>query len=138
MIRLSIFDNYPTSRAGLRYTFCETPDIQITGETGNGADLLQNLQQAPADIVVLGVNNNRKSKSFKTVRHVEITRKIRSKFPDVKILAYANQETDKTVRQMMREGASGFIGQREANERELERAIRQVAAGGIYVGQSDR
>ena len=137
MIRLAVFDNFPTYREGLKYFFREVPDIHIAGDAGNCADLFRSLQQTPVDMVLLGVNINRKSKYVKIVKHVDITRKIRHQFPNVKILAFASEDTKKTVQRMMNEGANGYIGKRQGSKAELEKAIRQVVAGNPYIGQID-
>ena len=138
MIRLAVFDNFPTYREGVKSFFSGNPDIRVAGEAGNGKDLLMSLRQTPADMVLLGVNTNRKSKYNKIVKHVDITRKIRHQFPNIKILAFASEDTNKTVKRMMHEGANGYIGKRQGSKTELEKAIRQVAAGNSYIGQIDR
>ena len=138
MVQLAVFDNISTYRDGIRYIFRNIPDIQVIGDAGSRANLFKSLQQMPVDMVLLGVNINRKSKYAKAVKYVDITKKIRQRYPNVKILAFASEDTNKTVRRMMNEGANGYIGKGQANGSELEKAIRQVAAGNPYIGQIDK
>jgi len=42
-----------------------------------------------------------------------------------------------TVQSLMNAGINGYIGKRQADRVELEKAIRKVAAGGEYIGRVD-
>jgi len=48
-IKLLIADDHPLFRRGLKHTFSETSDIEVTGEVENSDDLITMVQQHPSD-----------------------------------------------------------------------------------------
>ena len=130
MIRLVVFETYPLYPIGIQEVFKESSFIRVAGDTSDPAALFRMLAVTPAEVVMLGVNPKDKHLC------VDIARHIRHNYPLLNILAFADEETEQTVRLMMEAGIHGFIGKR-ADRNELENAIRQVAAGVKYIGKID-
>jgi len=131
MIRLVIFDEHTFFRFGVKQAFESNPDICVAGEAGYDAALFENLARTAADVVLLSVNIPDDSSCIVVARH------IRHDYPAIKILVLANEDTDQTVQSLMDNGINGYIGKRQADRVELEKAIRKVAAGGEYIGKID-
>ena len=126
-----VFDEHMLFRFGVKLAFENIADIHIAGEASHVAALLGILAQTAVDVVLLGVNIPNDSS------YIDVTRHIRSDYPAAKILAVANEDTFNTVQSLMDAGINGYIGKRQANSIELEKAIRKVAAGSEYIGRID-
>jgi len=131
MIRLVIFEEQTFFRFGIKNALEDKPDIRVAGEVGYEKALFDVLSHTAADVVLLGINIPEDSSCINVAHH------IRHNYPDSKILAVANEDTSKTVQSLMDAGINGYIGKRQADRFELEKAIRKVAAGGEYIGRID-
>ena len=129
MIRLIVFETYSLLHIGIKEAFKSSRHIHVAGNTSDPAALFPLLDNMPAEVVLLGVNPCDKQLC------VDFAQRIRHDYPLMKILALADENTEKTVRLMMKAGINGFIGKRQADRDELGKAIRQVAAGEEYIGK---
>jgi len=127
MLQIVFFDNHLMYSEGFVMAFGDQFDIR-TVDTGEA--LFDTLADRPADMVVIGVNRC-------LIKYVDITRQLRSEYPDVKILVIASNDVTKTVQSMRDIGIDGFTGKRHAGKAVLENAIRKVAAGEGYSGELD-
>ena len=62
----------------------------------------------------------------------QATERLQARVPEVKVLALTVHEDKGYLRQLLEAGAAGYVLKRAAAE-ELIRAIRAVAAGGVYL-----
>ena len=131
MIRLVIFEEQTFFRFGVRIALAGHSDIRVTGEAAHEKALFDLLAHTAADVILLGINIPDDSSSMEIAHH------ILHNYPEAKILAVANEDTSQTVRSLMDAGINGYIGKRQANPVELEKAIRKVIAGGKYIGRID-
>ena len=131
MIRLVIFEAQTFFRFGVKNALEDNPSIRVAGEADYKTALYDLLAHTAADVVLLGINIPDDSSCIEVVHH------IRYNYPNAKILALANENTTKAVHSLMDAGINGYIGKRQANRIELEKAIRKVAAGGEYIGRID-
>jgi len=131
MIRLVIFEEQTFYRFGVKNALENNPDIRVAGEADYKTALFDVLAHTAADVVLLGINIPDDASC------IDVTHLIRHNYPDTKILAVANEDTSKTVQSLMDAGINGYIGKRQADRVELEKAIRKVAAGGKYIGRID-
>ena len=131
MIRLVIFEEQTFFRFGIKNALEDNPDIRVAGEADYETALFDVLAHTAADVVLLGINIPGDSSCIDVAHH------IRHNYPAAKILAVANEDTSQTVQSLMDAGINGYIGKRQANRFELEKAIRKVAAGGEYIGRID-
>ena len=131
MIRLVIFEEHTFFRLGIKNALEDKPDISVVGEAGYETALFELLAHTAVDVVLLGINVLDDSFCIDVVHH------IRYNYPYAKILTIANEDTSKTVQSLMDAGINGYIGKRQADRFELEKAVRKVAAGGEYIGRID-
>ena len=130
MIQLIVFIDDELFCDGVKLTFKNNPDIRVTGEAANVQDFFRLLAACtPVNFVLMGVNYPGEH------RCVDVTKHIRHEYPTVKILAVANRGTAGMIQSMMKTGINGYIGRRQTNRKELEKAIRKVAEGGEYIGK---
>ena len=129
MIRTIVIEDQILFRLGVKTAFKGNPDIRVAGEANGGAGLFRVLSHRCADVVLLGVNQSNHTEC------VNVARRLRNDYPNMKILAMASEDTGKSVQSMMKAGINGYIGKRQAGRDELAKAIRKVAAGEEYIGK---
>ncbi|MDR1950727.1 MAG: response regulator transcription factor [Bacteroidales bacterium] len=124
-----VVDDHTLFRMGLKAIFhAEHPDIRVVGEAEDGKQLFALLPSTPADIVLLDIN-------LPGMNGVEIARRLRSEYPDMKILAISAENTAETVQAMLEAGIDGFISKQKSNADELGMAIRTVMSGLEFFGR---
>ncbi|MCL2072612.1 MAG: response regulator transcription factor [Marinilabiliaceae bacterium] len=129
MIRTVVLESQTLFRLGVISAFKGNPDISVAGDAKGGADLFKFLDRRPADVALLGINQSNHSEC------IEVARRLRNDYPNMKILAVAGEDTGNSVQSLMNAGINGYIGKRQAGRHELTKAIQKVAEGGEYIGE---
>src|SRR5258708_2340287 len=127
MTKLHVFlaDDHAVVREGLKSLINAQPDMEVTGEAGDGQAACEQVAQLRPDVVVLDV-------SMPGMSGAQAAARLRQECPEVKVLALTVHEDKGYLRQLLGAGAGGYVLKRAAAE-ELIRAIRAVAAGGVYL-----
>jgi two-component system, NarL family, response regulator LiaR len=120
-IKVVIIDDHEMVRRGLAAYLKITPDIKLVGEADDGQRALEVCENCLPDIVLMDL-------VMPKVGGVEATRLIRSRFPQVQVLALTSFQEKELVREMMKEGAMGYL-LKNVTGRELAEAIRSAYAG---------
>jgi DNA-binding NarL/FixJ family response regulator len=129
MIQVIIVDDHRLFRMSLKSAFCDgNTDICIAGEAACGRELFALLASTPADLVLLDIN-------LPDMSGVEIARRLRSDYPNVKILAISGENSAETIKSMLEAGINGFISKQNGEPGELAEAIRTVMSGLDYFGR---
>ena len=128
--RLLVVDDHPTVRLGVRHLVESEPDLQVCGEAGDAAQLLDWIdRREPVDLVILDISlpNGRNG--------LDLLKTLAARRSCPKILVYSMHEEEFFARRALRAGARGYVG-KDAAEGELVKAIRVVLDGRIHL--SDR
>jgi len=56
-IQVILADDQPLVRAGLRMLITQTPDIDVAGEAGTGAEAVRLARDTGADVIVMDIGN---------------------------------------------------------------------------------
>jgi len=124
-IRLLIADDHGVLRAGLRALLNAEPEFEVVGEAETGEEALHMAESLRPDVVLLDV-------SMPGLSGIEVTREMRARFPDMRVLILTVHEDETLLREALRAGAAGYIVKR-AVEEELIAAILAVWRGDLYV-----
>ncbi len=124
-LRVFLADDHVVVREGLKALINAQADMAVAGEAGDGQDTCEQVPQMKPDVVVLDV-------SMPRMNGAEATERLKRECPQVKVLALTVHEDKGYLRLLLAAGAAGYVLKRAAAE-ELIRAIRAVAAGGIYL-----
>jgi len=124
-LRVLVADDHAIVRQGLRLLIDGEPDMVVAGEAADGTSVLEQAQALKPDIVVMDI-------SMPTMNGLMATRALKRAQPDVAIVALTRHEEDTYVQDVLRAGASGYV-LKHSPPRELLRAIRAIAAGGVYL-----
>ncbi|HXH20174.1 MAG TPA: response regulator transcription factor [Chitinophagales bacterium] len=131
-INVLIADDHEIFRSGIKALLSEAGGMAVVAEANNGNEVLQQLKKKKIDVVLMDVN-------MPECNGTEATRLIKSKFPDVKVLALTMYDDDHHVVDMLDAGAAGYV-MKNVSRAELISAIQSVARGESYLSKeaSDR
>jgi len=121
---LVLADDHTMFREGVRKIIEKIGDVQISGEAGDGLELLELLKESSPDMVVLDL-------SMPNMRGLEAIREIKRLCPETKILVLTMHKKKEFIRQTLKDGADGFLSKDDASS-ELIRAIGIIKQGGKY------
>jgi DNA-binding NarL/FixJ family response regulator len=120
-IRIVLADDQPLVRAGLRVLIADTPDLDVVGEAGTGAEAVQLARDVRPDVVVMDIR-------MPGMDGIEATRIITAESPAVRAVVLTTFDDDDYVYAALRAGASGFLVKDMALD-DILAGIRVVAAG---------
>jgi DNA-binding NarL/FixJ family response regulator len=124
-IRVILADDQPLVRAGLRMLITQTPDMDVAGEAGTGAEAVQFTRDTDPDVVVMDIR-------MPGMDGIEATRLITADSSRTRVLVLTTFDDDDYVYGALRAGASGFLVKDMALE-DILTAIRVVAAGDAMI-----
>ena len=124
-IRVVLVDDQSLIRVGLRRLIEQTPDIEVAGEAGTGADAVQLARDTRPDVIIMDIR-------MPGMDGIEATRLITAGETSARVLVLTTFDDDDYVYGALRAGASGFCVKDMALE-DLLTAIRVVAAGDAII-----
>lgn len=123
--KILIIDDHPLVVEGLKSLLTDSEEITVVGTASNAFDAVDFLKNNEVNIVFLDIN-------LPDINGIDLCKKIKDQFPDVKSLALSTFSERAYVSRMIQNGASGYLIKSSSKEEILE-AIRQVQAGGYYM-----
>ncbi|MEV6005752.1 response regulator transcription factor [Streptomyces sp. NPDC051976] len=127
-VRVALADDQPLVRAGLRVLIADTPDLEVVGEAGTGAQAVQLVRDQRPDVVVMDIR-------MPGMDGIEATRMITAGPEETRVLVLTTFDDDDYVYAALRAGASGFLVKDMALE-DILAGIRVVAAGDALIAPS--
>ena len=120
-IRILLADDHHIVRAGVRQLLESATDLQVIAEAGDGEEAQFLINKHKPDVAVLDIQMPKAS-------GIEVTRWVRSQFPEVGVLILTAYDDDPYVMAVLQAGANGYVlktGQAD----ELIQAVREVYEG---------
>jgi DNA-binding NarL/FixJ family response regulator len=127
-VRVVLTDDQPLVRAGLRVLIADTPDLDVVGEAGTGAQAVQLARDLRPDVVVMDIR-------MPGMDGIEATGMITAEHPAARVVVLTTFDDDEFVYAALRAGASGFLVKDMALD-DILAAIRVVAAGDALIAPS--
>jgi DNA-binding NarL/FixJ family response regulator len=124
-IRVILADDQPLIRAGLRMLITQTPDIDVAGEAGTGAEAVRLAEEADPDVIVMDIR-------MPGMDGIEATQLITDGRLRARVLVLTTFDDDDYVYGALRAGASGFLVKDMALD-DILTAVRVVAAGDAII-----
>ncbi|HOV63723.1 MAG TPA: response regulator transcription factor [Spirochaetia bacterium] len=124
-VHILLVDDHAIVREGLKSLIANQPGMEVIGEASDGLSAVESAVTLKPDIVIMEV-------MLKFLNGIEATRKILAADPRIKVLCLSRHTDKRSVVQMIRAGASGFIG-KTSNFEELLQAIKFIIDGGVYL-----
>jgi DNA-binding NarL/FixJ family response regulator len=125
-IRLALVDDHLLFRKGMVSLLRDHNDIELVLEASDGQELMDALQQGKAnpDVVLMDIN-------MSGMNGIETTRRLRSEFPEAKILVLSVHCEEHFIVRMIELGAHGYLF-KNSEPSELIEAICTVMRTGFY------
>ena len=123
--RIVLADDHKMFRLGVKKIIDEIDDLEITGEVGDGLELLGLLKKSTPQMVILDI-------SMPNLRGIEATREIKMIDPAVKILILTMHKNKEYLYHCFAAGAEGYL-LKEDTDTELFSAIETIRRGGVYI-----
>lgn len=124
-LRLVLADDHPVVLAGVKALLKDVPDLEVVGHATTGVGALGLILKTKPDIAVIDI-------TMPDLSGIELARRVAQDCPAVRLLALTMHEDQAYLQQMLAAGARGYLLKRSAAE-ELVRAVRAVAAGGLFL-----
>ncbi|TXH26163.1 MAG: response regulator transcription factor [Cyclobacteriaceae bacterium] len=125
MIRIAITDDHLLILKGIQELLHQLENIQVVGTFMNIEETRIGISSANPDILFLDLN-------LPDGDGVQFCKELKRSYPDLKILALTSYNQTVLVKNMMRNGASGFL-LKNTSLNELRNAIHLVYEGGQYL-----
>ncbi len=123
--KVMIADDHPIFREGLKRIISSVHDLKVMLEVESCKELLNQVNLATVDIVILDVTMNRELS-------LDYMKMIKAAHSDLPFLILSVYPEEYYAMRYIRAGASGYIN-KESSVDNLIAAIRKVASGGRYV-----
>ena len=125
-IKVVLTDDHKIVREGIKLLIEKDSEIEVVAMASNGIELLSLLETIPADLVLLDI-------CMPQMDGCEAAKQIRSRFPNIKVLALTMLEEEEQIRKLIEAGAAGYIV-KKTSLLELKAAIKLVASGSKFMG----
>lgn len=125
MIRVLLADDHALVRDGLRAVLGREPDMAVVGEAANGREALAMVETAKPDVAVLDL-------SMPLLNGLDAARLLAARERGPRTILITMHAEDRYVLEALRAGVHGYVLKKQAVA-DLVRAIREVAAGGVYL-----
>lgn len=125
-IRVALVDDYVLVRKGMGTMLAGADDIEVVGEASDGDEAVDLVERTSPDVVLMDLRMPR-------MDGIEATRRVRARFPDVRVIVLTAYADDHRVLEAVRAGASGYL-LKDVEEEDLAETIRTVHAGQVLVG----
>lgn len=124
-LRIFLADDHALIREGVKFLVNAQPNMEVVGEADGGTAAWLKIKETRPDVVVMDV-------SVPETNGAQKIERLKRDCPGVKVLALTGNENRGYLHQLLDAGASGYLLKRAAAD-DLIRAIRVVAAGGVYL-----
>ncbi|HKQ96307.1 MAG TPA: response regulator transcription factor [Candidatus Polarisedimenticolia bacterium] len=124
-IKILIVDDHRMFREGIRARLARHPRFRVVGEASTADEALAIMKKESPAIVVLDIR-------MPKVSGIELARRLRTDWPEVKILVLSGYDFDQYVRALARIGIHGYL-LKDSPQEELVKALDQIASGGVIL-----
>jgi two-component system, NarL family, nitrate/nitrite response regulator NarL len=124
-IRVFIYDDNESRRDSLKALLELSPELEFTAAAADCSDAMNDMNTWLPDVVLMDIN-------MPHVNGIEGLRRIKEKFPQVKVLMQTVFDDNEKVFESIRNGASGYILKKDPPQRILQ-AIQEVSEGGAVM-----
>ncbi len=120
-ITILIADDHVLVREGTRRLLEAEPDLRVIGEAGDGVMAVAEAERLRPDVVIMDI-------AMPLMNGIEATRQIKSRMPQMAVLALTAHDDTQYVMRLLDAGAAGFL-LKDVRGRELVEAVRAVHRG---------
>lgn len=123
--RVILADDHKLFIEGITGMLSSIEEIEIIGKAHTGKDALRMTLDKKPDLIILGI-------TMPDMYGIEVTRKIREKLPEVKILILSMHLDLRMIIEVLQAGADAYT-LKDSEPSELIAAVKNVLAGQMYL-----
>lgn len=123
-IRIALIDDHVLVRDGVKSLLSAMPHFEVVAQAESGAAALELVANTEVDLLLVDVG-------LKDMNGLELTRRLCSLYPGIKILILSMYDNQEYVRTSINAGAFGYV-LKNAPSQELIAAIEAIVAGGSF------
>lgn len=123
-IRLLLVDDHEIFLEGLVSLLGNVEGVEIIGTALNGAQALERIEIDQPDVLMTDL-------SMPEMDGVELVKKVKETFPDVKILVLTMHDDRETIGEIIMAEAEGYV-LKNTSKKELVKGIQRVHSGGTF------
>lgn len=124
-IKVAIADDHKIFRKGVILSLRHYTNIKFVLEADNGEDLLNQLDEAKPDVILMDLRMPVKD-------GIEATKFISKHYPNIAVIVLTMHEDDRFVTHLMENGANGYL-LKSTDPAEIKKAITDVVSKGYYL-----
>lgn len=124
-IKILLADDHQLFREGLKRILNMEDDLEVIGECGDGIQVMEFCNHTIPEIVLMDIN-------MPIENGVVATERLKSLFPDVKVIILSIHDDESYVFETLRKGATGYL-LKDMEAESLINAIRSVVQGHAYI-----
>ena len=124
-VKILIADDHGVVREAIGSLLSNELGMEVVGGAEDGRVAVQLARQLKPDVIIMDI-------AMPNLNGIEATRQIVREFPHTKVIALSAYPDRRSVREMLKAGASGYIPKR-CGFQELASAIRTVASNRTYL-----
>lgn len=128
MIKVLVADDHAIFREGLKHILTECPDVDVSAEAKNGAEVLEKIRDHTYDMVLLDI-------SMPGMSGLEVLKQLKIEKPKLPVLILSMHPEEQYAVRALRAGASGYLTKESAPD-ELITAVRRISQGRKYITSS--
>jgi DNA-binding NarL/FixJ family response regulator len=127
-IRVFVIDDHPIVRHGFAQLLAGESDLELCGQAADASSALAAITAAQPGVVIVDV-------SLGEASGIDLIGEIKQRLPRAAVLVVSMHDEQLYAERSLRAGAAGYVMKHEAAGA-IVRAIRTVAAGGIFVSEA--
>ncbi|WP_421892459.1 response regulator [Marinoscillum sp.] len=124
-MRIFLTDDHAVLIGGLIKIIESEPDLEIVGSAGTVSDTMDQLTQRKVDLLITDYN-------LPDEDGLTLVRKVKRKYPDIKILVLSMHDEAHLVKEILKEGIEGYLIKKDSHN-ELINAIYTIRSGKTYL-----
>lgn len=125
-LRVVLADDHDMVRAGVRSILEGFGDVDVVGEASEGRAALRVVAEQQPDVALLDV-------TMPELNGIEVTRRIRERWPEIRVLILSVHTDDEHVLRALEAGAFGYV-QKDADQSLLREGLDALRRGERFVG----
>ena len=124
-INILIVDDHPMVLEGMNSLLSKFNYLHIAGIATNAFEAMNIIKRSAVQVAIIDIN-------LPDINGIELTKKIKTEYPDIKVLAMSTYKERSYISQMIQNGASGYLV-KSASKEEIEEAILSAYEGKLYL-----
>ena len=127
-IKVVVADDHTILRQGIKALLDNQEGIEVVGEAKDGREAIKTIEELSPDVILMDI-------AMPGLNGLEATRRIKKKFPKVKVVVLTMHANEEYIFQILNAGADGYLVKETAFQ-DLISAINAVHKGEAFMSPS--